>query len=750
MQQSNSSSVDETGQTPTDPESVEIAREQAHVDRVNARIEVLLKNADAITAEGLARGRTGTYGGLVERDAFVHVAARRKHLLNREHEGLVFGRLDFDDRTVHHVGRIGVLDEDFDPLVLDWRAPAAAPFYRATPTERLEVVRRRVIRSVREKVVSVEDDLLDTEAALDGMNVIGDGALIASLSRARTGQMRDIVATIQTHQDEAIRAPGDGVTIISGGPGTGKTVVALHRAAYLLYRERRKFESSGVLVVGPSQTFMRYIERVLPSLGEDSASLRSVGELVDGYTASRLDAPHIARLKGSARIAPVVTRAARFADPSMPTSFRMFYRGDVVQVSQSDLRGIRRSVLRGNRKYNRSFRAAKEALSDLMYRKLSDGPRAERTLAEFRDDLTEREEYQEFLAAWWPMRQPHDVLRALGDERHLAACSMGALQRSEIAALAADWRTHLLDSVELSVQDIAVLDEIRDALGEIPPPPKARDEFDLADMREVTTAADREYARVGPRVRPENYSGYGHVIIDEAQDLSPMQWRLVGRRGRNASWTVVGDIAQTSWHDPAEARAAMDAALVKPPRRDFRLDTNYRSPAEVFSLAAEVVRAVMPDADIPEAVRETGHQPLHVLTSEVAEAVVAQARDLLGEVEGTVAVIAPAARVAEVRSWFDSEPADVDSSGSKPVGLGHEPFESLGAAAGERLVVIDELSVKGLEYDGVLVVEPDEITSGDARGVRILYVVLTRATQRLTTVGSSARWLDGIGASTGS
>ncbi|WP_106848989.1 ATP-binding domain-containing protein [Blastococcus sp. Marseille-P5729] len=708
---------------PDDVESVEIAREQAHVDKVNARVEILLRNADAITQEGLARGRSGSFGGLVERDAFVHVAARRKHLLNREHEGLVFGRLDFDDRTVHHVGRIGVLDEGFEPLVLDWRAPAAAPFYRATAAERLDVVRRRVIRCVREKVVSVEDDLLDPDASLEGMNVIGDGALIASLSRARTGQMRDIVATIQAHQDEAIRAPGDGVTIISGGPGTGKTVVALHRAAYLLYRDRRKFESSGVLVVGPSRTFMRYIERVLPSLGEDSASLRSVGELVDGYAAARIDSPELSRIKGSARIAPVVSRAARFADPSTAESLRLFYRGEVLQVTQSELRSIRRSVLRGNRKYNRSLRAAKDALSELLYRRLPAQLAADRTIAEFREDLAERDEYDAFFAAWWPMRRPHDVLRALGDAKYLQTCSSGVLRRDEIEALATDWSAHTAvdGSMALSAQDVALLDEIRDVLGEIPPPPKQRTELEIAELQELTTAADREYAAAGPRVRPENYSGYGHVILDEAQDLSPMQWRMLGRRGRNASWTVVGDIAQTSWHDPAEARAAMDEALARPPRREFLLDTNYRSPAEVFTLAADVVRTVMPDADIPAAVRSTGHPPEHVLSRDLRLPVLDAVRRMLDDVEGTVAVIAPASRVEEVTSWL--------SGGERAL------------PGRDRVVVIDELSVKGLEYDGVVVVEPDQIAGDDDRGVRLLYVVLTRATQRLVTVGTSQRWL---------
>ncbi|QHC00732.1 AAA family ATPase [Epidermidibacterium keratini] len=708
----------EYADVPQDAEAIEIAREQEHVDKVNARVEVLLKNADAITQEGLARGRSGSFGGLVERDAFVHVAARRKHLLNREHEGLVFGRLDFDDQSKQHVGRIGVLDENYVPMVIDWRAPAAAPFYRATAADRQGVVRRRVIRSRLDKVISVEDDLLDPDASLDGMNVIGDGALIASLTRARTGQMRDIVATIQQHQDEAIRAPSDGVTVISGGPGTGKTVVALHRAAYLLYRDRKKYESSGILVVGPSPTFMRYIERVLPSLGEDSAALRSIGEIVDGYSATRVDSPELAAVKGSTRIAPVVSRAARFAGPGAPEELRLFYRGEVLTASRSQLRAIRRSVLRGNRKYNRSSRAARDALTDLLYSSAPDSIKAERTLAEFRDDLNQRNEFTDFLAAWWPMREPHEVLASLGNAGHLQSASSGVLTRAEVADLARDWASHTAadGSMELSLQDIALIDEIRDVLGEIPPPPPVRDEFDLSSVQELTTAADREYAAAGPRVRPDNYTGYGHVIVDEAQDLSPMQWRMLGRRGRVASWTVVGDIAQTSWGDPAETRSAMNESLAKTPRRDFHLSTNYRSPAEVFSLAADVVRTVMPDADVPDAVRSTGHEPEHVVTDDVATETVAALRRTLSEVEGTVAVIAPSARVGEVRSW-------------------------VGTIGGDRVQVVDELSAKGLEYDGVVVVEPDEIAGGTDRGTRLLYVVLTRATQRLVTVGRTSDWL---------
>lgn len=695
-----------------DPEQVEIAVEQAHVDKVNTRVSELLLNADAITKEGLERGRSGSLGGLVERDAFVHVASRRRHLLNREHDGLVFGRLDFDDKSIHHIGRIGVLDQSYDPLVLDWRAPAAAPFYRATPQERLEVTRRRVIRCNGATVVSVEDDLLDPNAELEGMNVIGDGALIAALSRARTGQMRDIVATIQKHQDEAIRGPADGLSLISGGPGTGKTVVALHRAAYLLYRDRRKFEASGILVIGPSVTFMRYIERVLPSLGEDSASLRSVGEVVDGYVARRQDSPDIAAIKGDTRLVAVMGRAARFIPPGAPAEFRMLYRGQLLNATESQLRGLRRSVLRGNRKYNRSFRAAKDALSDLLYRGTSAAIQLDRSLVEFRDELNERDEYAQFLANWWPMRTPADVLKLLVDQRYLHTCSGGTLRRDEVEMLSQDWAAN----EQFSIHDIALLDEIRDILGEIPPPPPPRDEFDLAEMNELFTAADREYAVAGPRVRPDNYSGYGHIIIDEAQDLSPMQWRMIGRRGQFASWTIVGDIAQSSWSNPGLARQAMFEAVGRGPRREFHLGTNYRSPAEVFDLASAVIKAVVPDADLPEAVRATGSEPVNVVTDDVRGQTVAAVRDLLNEVDGAVAVIAPEGWTDRVHDW-------------------------LGTHALPRIHVVSALESKGLEYDAVVVVEPDQITAGTDRGVRILYVVLTRATQRLRTIGTTARWL---------
>src|SRR3712207_2506005 len=268
----------------------------------------------------------------------VYHAARRRLALDAEYEGLVFGRLDMGpnarppddgpasapvapavpDGEVRYIGRLGLRDERYEPLVVDWRAPAAAPFYRATPTDRMGVVRRRTIRSSGERVVGVEDDLLDPDAAPESMAVVGDGALLAALTRATGRGMRDIVATIQREQDEAIRSPASGVTVVRGGPGTGKTAVALHRAAYLLYNDRNRFESGGVLVVGPSEVFVGYVARVLPSLGEEAVTLRSLGQFVPGVTARRQDPPELAFVKGTGRMARLLARAVRDEVPGAP------------------------------------------------------------------------------------------------------------------------------------------------------------------------------------------------------------------------------------------------------------------------------------------------------------------------------------------------------------------------------------------------------------------------------------------------
>src|SRR6185436_19418773 len=367
---------------------------QAHVDLVYAELVKAGTRAGLVEADGLARGRTDRVGtardeeltGLFERDALVFHAARRRNALESQYEGLVFGRLDIDhppkpetnggaEREVRYIGRLGIRDDDYEPLVIDWRAPAASPFYRATPVEPMGVLRRRVLRCKGSDVVGIEDDLMVAEAPPD-LVVVGDGALMAALTRSRGTRMRDIVATIQRHQDEAIRASARGITEITGGPGTGKTVVALHRAAYLLYSERRRFENGGILVVGPSAAYTAYIERVLPSLGEESVSLRALGDLVEGMTAGRLDSPEVAAIKGSLRIRRLLSRLTSRPPAGAPGVFRAFIAGHAVRLDDTALRRVRSEVLRTHQ-HNLATDAARSALAEAAWRSVRQGERDE-------------------------------------------------------------------------------------------------------------------------------------------------------------------------------------------------------------------------------------------------------------------------------------------------------------------------------------------------------------------------------------
>ncbi|WP_431917991.1 HelD family protein [Micromonospora wenchangensis] len=692
----------------------EIAAEQRHLDRVYARLAELRRSAARAERDGYRLARVGNFGALVERDAMVFHAAQRRHLLDAEHEGLVFGRLDLRDRQVLHVGRLGVRGEDAETLVVDWRAPAAAAFYRATPAEPLGVVRRRTISSSDERVTRIEDDLLDPEAAPPDMPVVGDGALLATLSRATGRGMRDIIATIQREQDEAIRSPGSGVTIVSGGPGTGKTAVALHRAAYLLYADRSRYAGGGILVVGPSTVFVEYIASVLPSLGEETATLHSLGSLFPGLSATRTDGPEAAAVKGSLRMRRVLERAARDAVPDGPQELRLLYRGALLRLERRELDGVRDRALHRGARRNEVRRAGFDGVLAALYAQARRS--AVTGLPEqpaFEDEIIERPEFREFCKAWWPRLHPRHVLGWLARPERLHRYAAGVLSRAEVGLLVEAYRS--LDTEGLTVADIALLDELDALLGQPVRPKKARrDPFQLAGgVRELSTFGERQRAaRAAARERPEDYRDYAHVVVDESQDVSPMQWRMIGRRGRLASWTVVGDPAQTAWTgDQAELDRARDQALGRRRRHRFTLSTNYRNSAEIFAVAAAEIRRLYPDLELPSAVRSTGVDPvaLQVPTAALAGATADAVDALLAEVAGTVGVITPVPRRDEVAGW-------------------------LGDRGGARLQVVTSLQAKGMEYDGVVLVCPGEIRADPGSGVRTLYVALSRATQRLTTV----------------
>jgi RecA/RadA recombinase len=738
-------SVTGQDQRPAKGTSAEVAREiaveQAHVDLVYAELAKAQTRAGLVEADGLARGRTDRTGdvrdeeltGLFERDALVFNAARRRSVLDTQYEGLVFGRLDLAhamakegaqaEREIRYIGRLGVRDDDYEPLVIDWRAPAASAFYRATPVEPMDVLRRRVLRCKGSDVVGIEDDLMVGEPPED-LVVVGDGALLAALTRSRGAQMRDIVATIQRHQDEAIRAPARGVTEITGGPGTGKTVVALHRAAYLLYSDRRRFEAGGILVVGPSAAYTAYIERVLPSLGEETVTLRSVGDVVDGVTATRLDEPPVAALKGSLRIRRLLSRAAADAPPGAPPEFRAFVNGKAVRVDRPTLDRIRTQALRSHQR-NLAGAAVRTALAEAAWASVREGDRGE-----FMDRFADHLEVESFLEQWWPQVDPREVLLWLADPEVAGRHGHGVLTPAECDVLAASL-ARALEAGTWSVADAALVDDLAARLGPVQEgPAEERGFYEIEELDDLsqygvtevqpvrssgshrsaspTSPLDaRERLLQGPVGVPGEYA---HVLVDEAQDLSPMQWRMLGRRGRHSSWTVVGDAAQASWPHPVEAARAREEAFGKRERRSFHMDTNYRNAREIFDYAAKVVRAQVPDADIPDAVRETGVWPVELTAS--PDRLVAVAMEaveaLLGEVEGSIAVVAPTRYAASLAS--------------------------VPASAPERVAVVDPMSTKGLEYDATVIVDPDEITRESPGGVRVLYVALTRAAHRMTVL----------------
>jgi hypothetical protein len=765
----------------------EIGIEQDHLNQVYRRLEEKIHEAEFLMNDAAQRGQVGTPGALAERDAQVFRAGIHLNRLNNEFEDFLFGRIDMlhgkdgkkgpdgaftsvdpaddavrEDNTAEiaetlHIGRIGVLDSDYSPLVIDWRAPAAAPFYRSTPVDPGRVVRRRVIRSKGRKVLGVEDDLMRPEltATLDGhgLAVVGDGALMAALGQARSHTMRDIVSSIQAEQDLVIRAPAASVTEVSGGPGTGKTAVALHRAAYLLYQDRRRY-SGGILIVSPTPLLVSYTEGVLPSLGEEGqVAIRALGSLVDGAEATAYDDPAIARIKGSSRMLAVLRKAARGAlegdrapaqsrrdnggqlsfgeaepatepEPKGATRLRVVAFGGRLELEADDLQRIRHNVLGGTAPVNLLRPRARKLLLDALWAKSNGRGRYSdpQLLAELRstfdDEVSNEDSFLAFLDAWWPELTPRGVLTAMADERRLARWARRVLNPREVRQLA-----RALKREAFSVHDVALLDELQTLLG-TPHKPKKRREYDpldaLSGLEELMPHREETQWERAERLAAER-TEYAHVIVDEAQDLTPMQWRMVGRRGRQATWTIVGDAAQSSWSYPDEAAEARDEALGSRPRRRFTLTVNYRNPAEIAELAAKVLRLAMPGMESPSAVRSTGVRPRFsvVRNGDLAASVREEAQRLLDQVDGTVGVVVAMNRREQARKWL--------------------------ADLGDRVVALGSLEAKGLEYDATVVVSPAEIADESPAGLRVLYVALTRATQQLTVISGARDEPDGDG-----
>ncbi len=725
----------------------EIEAEQAYVDAAYGQLDVMRAAARRIAAGYSEVGRGGTHQARLERDVAEDATRRRLAALDVGDLPLCFGRLDRTDDATHYVGRISVTGPESTPLVVDWRAPVAEPFYRATAVEPMDVVRRRHFLTRPNEgrvIVALDDEVFDADRAdAAGLSVMGEGALLSALERARTGRMGDIVATIQAEQDEAIRAPLPGMLIVTGGAGTGKTAVALHRAAYLLYTYRSRLGSQGVLLVGPNSIFLRYIDQVLPSLGENEVRLATPASLRPQYRVGAADTPAAARVKGDLRMVNVIANALRDREHRLPRDAVMVLDDTVLRLSRGATARIieRVSAQRGlhNEKRPRVVRAVVEHLR-FQYRNAlgATAPEDRDWDRELDTRIRRLPEVRAALERMWPVLSGADLVHDL--------CSFHGLVRSASRNLLTDEeqqslvrpRAASLREVPWTEADIGLIDEADTLLGptDAAKPRRRRSRRAFSDetadrvvanlgVGGFMTAGDiaRRYAGdAGSNGGPIEPGTYGHVLVDEAQDLSPMQWRMLSRRCPSGSMTVVGDFGQAS--KVGSARGWDDVArIVDAPQqaRMVNLSVNYRTPAEIMEVAHRVLAAAAPGIEPTRAVRHTGVHPRFeaVPADLLVDRVAAAAREAAAA-EGTSAVIAP----HELHSAIVDALVDVGAVAGNPDAL-DAPIAVLGAS-----------EAKGLEFDSVVVVEPADLVASDTFGLRLLYVVLTRATKLLVIVHS--------------
>jgi DNA helicase IV len=725
----------------------EIEREQAVLTGLYDRLDELRDATRGRLTEVRRRGASGTPQARSERDAFAALYEDRITALDAVESGLCFGRLDRTSGESMHVGRIGLSDEQHEAMLVDWRAPAASAFYQATPAEPMGVSRRRQLRTRGRVVLDVEDDVFDVEglSAADRETLGGGGALLAAVSAVRTGRMRDIVATIQGEQDRVIRDDPGGTLVVQGGPGTGKTAVALHRAAYLLYTERERLSRSGVLVVGPGATFLRYIEQVLPALGETGVVTSTLAGLLgeplpgNGRRGLDRDSDEVAAVKAHARMAGVIARAVALHErvPDGPVVIP-FDEHELV-LTPNDVAGARSRARRGRQRHNRARYAFARQLLRLLVGRLGEIDQELAAAGWVARSLMAGDEFRDLVNQLWPRLSPAELVASLLTDPAVLDRAGRDLSREQ--------RRLLLRAADAAwtEADVPLVDEAWALLGD-------PDEMVQVAADRRRARADRAYAEQvlqstgtagridadtlaarfadpgrgrspADRAAAEPDWEFGHVIVDEAQELSPMAWRMIARRCPNRSMTVVGDIAQasSSWAPRAWGEVLDD---ISPGRWRLReLTVNYRTPDEVMTVAAAVLAAVDPGLDAPASVRSTGLPPEAVPAGERRlEEVVAEVarRFALEGGDGRMAVVVPDDLLSAVAA------ATVDALPRAAAG-GAEALDA-------RVAVLDVMSAKGLEFDDVVVVEPARWVAAGSRGLRDLYVALTRATQRVTIV----------------
>ena len=729
----------------------ELRAEQVVVTTLYERLDALRARTAADLAQVRRSRSEGTHQARSERDAYATLYENRLAQLWAVEERLAFGRLDLVEGSPRYVGRIGLTDEDQRRMLVDWRAEAALPFYQATAGDPKGVVRRRHLVTRSREVTGLEDEVLDIEGLDDGLTegLAGEGALMAAVNAQRTGRMGDIVATIQAEQDRIIRSELRGILVVQGGPGTGKTAVALHRAAFLLYSHRDRLANGGVLVVGPSPVFLRYIEQVLPSLGETGVVMVTPGELLPGVRATRHDRPDVARLKGDVRMAQAVGRAVRSRQRVPAADTVLDVEGARVVLTPRMVASARDRARRTGRPHNLARATfVKDVLGQLADRLAAEiARRAGHSIdpedrldlvADLRASVDVRRAVN---LAWMPLTPQLVVSRMLSDRDRLEDAAPW-LRPHEVDALLRD------RDAEITVEDVPLLDEAAELLGEDDSAAQAEAKRAAQRQREVTEyargvlqmtgagemlTADDLVSRLGDdgdvltqaeRASADRTWAFQHVVVDEAQELSPMAWRVLARRNPMRSMTVVGDLAQTRSAAGADEWGAVLDPLASGRWRVEELTVSYRTPEQIMSVAASVLQAGGSTAVAPRSVREGRWPPAATqvapddLTGAVVRTVRSRLTDLAG---GRVAVIGTERHVATVL------PALVADLGAERVGTG-------GRALDREVAVLAVEDAKGLEFDGVVLIEPAALVADGPRGLNDLYVAMTRPTQQLHVV----------------
>ncbi|MFE7036320.1 HelD family protein [Streptomyces sp. NPDC057621] len=738
----------------------ELRREQEFVDGLYARVDALRGGTEASVADALAQGNTPMQARL-ERDVLVAERSGLLAALNAVDGSLCFGRIDLADPfdasssadssgPTHHIGRIGIRADDTEhtPILIDWRAPVARPFYLATGHTPMGLRRRRHITTEGRTVTALHDEILDLgdRRRTGHEDPTGDAVLLSALNSARTGRMSDIVQTIQAEQDRIIRAPHRGILVVEGGPGTGKTAVALHRAAYLLYEHRELLAKRAVLIVGPNPAFLGYIGEVLPSLGETGVLLATVGELFPGVRATASDTPEAAAVKGRADMADVLAAVVRDRQALPDPVIAIEHDRDILMLD-AGLVGVARDRTREARLPHNVAREHFEGhifntLTDMLAERIGTDPFDGTNLldpsdiTQIRDDLAENPEVWSAIDQLWPRVTPRRLVADFLAEpdAYLTVADAEAVRRPVTRA----WTT----------SDVPLLDEAAELLGEDDRMTRAAAEqerdrqvayaqgvldvsyasrtYEFEDMdaedAEVLSAHDiidaermaerheeDDHRSAAERAAADRTWAFGHIIVDEAQELSPMAWRLLMRRSPTRSMTLVGDPAQTAEAAGVGSWSDILHPYVEDRWEHTRLAVNYRTPSEIMEVAAAVPRAEHADFEPPSSVRSTGVRPVVRSGADLPGAVEKTVAEL-APAEGRLAVIAPRDLHGELAARLDGVVAGEDPDLTRPVAL------------------LDPRQAKGLEFDAVVVVEPGRFGTSD------LYVALTRATQSLGIV----------------